>query len=195
MATVKGARAKAKAKADDGRRHGKNIRNKVIPAIVTALSLVIIVVVMGYLNFDLRYGLGASGIVFASFGGSAFALFMLPYSRTANVKRFVKSYIIGGILGYIGYIIVPYIGLAAATGAVVLVVSLLLVATGSEHPPALGIAFAFVLYRVDYIGIVVVMVAVLVLSFMRLIMLKYVYVIEKDTVRTLETIEKRIGGT
>ena len=181
-----------------GRRHNRavlHIRNRMIPAAVTALSLMVIVAILSYLNFDFKYGLGASGIVFASFGGSAFALFMLPYSRSSNVRRFIKSYLIAGLFGYLGFLTVPYMGTVASVGLVMFSVSVLLIVTGSEHPPALGIASAFVLYNIDYVGIIIVMVAALILAFIRMVMLKYVYVLEKESLKAIEKIDKRLGAT
>ena len=156
------------------------IRNNIIPAVLTALSLSVLVYILHLVSFELRYGNGSAAIVFASFSASAFILFMTPRSKAAKTSKFVKSYFLGAILGFLGFLLTPVIGTYVTFFAIILVLSLLLIALRAEHPPGVAIAFAFLLYHIDYIGVIVVVIGVIIMLFIRLFLEKAVYVIEGD---------------
>ena len=169
------------------------LHNLIIPAFTVALSMTLLVVVLNTLNFDLERGIGASAIIFASFAGSAFTLFMVPRVKAASTKRFLKSYFIGGTLGLIGYVLLPYLRIYAVILLMMFACSLLLIITDSMHPPAMGMLFAFILYDIGYSGIVVVISGVAVLVIVRLVLEKLVFELENDVER-LERKRKTRGA-
>lgn len=138
----------------------RHVRNRIAPAFFVALSVALLVIMFQAMNFELRYGIGSSAVLFASVASSAFILFITPLAKASKPVKFVKSYVIAGIVGAAGYYLLAFLPEYLVAGMVIFAASALLIATRSEHAPALGIAFAFVLFRIDAIGILVVIVAV-----------------------------------
>ncbi len=124
-----------------------------LAALIFTFALVAIIYVLDYVNIGLEKGFGYSSIIFASFGASGFILFMMPGTYAARKDVFVRSYFIGGVIGYIGYVLIGILGFYASAAIVLLFVALLLHVTESEHPPAVALAFAFVLFNVGAVGI------------------------------------------
>lgn len=143
-----------------------------IPAVLTTMALILIIYVLNYVNSDIRTS-DYSAIIFTSFAASAFILFMIPHSSASNIRRFVISYILAGIFGEIGYLLVPYLGFYLAIAIVLFSMALLLFETGNIHPPAMGIALAFVIFRVSYPGLLVLFIGIVMLSMIKLIVEKY----------------------
>jgi CBS-domain-containing membrane protein len=163
----------------------------VVPALMVGISLIVLVAVLQYVNLDVRYGVGYSAVIFASFGGSAFLLFMVPKARAARISRFVKSYIIGGVLGAIGYYVLQYFGIYAAVGIIMFIAALALVKTDSMHPPAMGIVLAFILYHVDYVGVLVVALGVVIMVLVRVVLERAAFIIERDVEEVEEKVIKK----
>ena len=159
-----------------------SMRNRVVPAILASLSITLIVVIFGFINFDARYGMGASAILFSSFASSAFILFLVPKSNAAKLPKFIKSYVIGGSVGLLGILTAIYTSLPlyVITAIFIFITIMLMVLTKSEHPPGVGIAFAFILYHIDFFGIFIVILGILMLIFVRVVLEKLVFVVEKD---------------
>ncbi len=168
-----------------GRGSRARFRNNVMPAILAAGSISLIVAIFSFINFDIRYGIGASAILFSAFAASAFILFLTPKSNSAHLPKFIKSYIIGSVIGYLGILtstIVP-MPLYVTTAVFIFITIILMVATHSEHPPGVAIAFAFILYRIDVYGILIVVLGVLILLLVRIVLERMVFVLEKDLTR------------
>jgi hypothetical protein len=87
----------------------------------------------------------------------------MPYSKAAKRTRFIKSYILAALVGYGGFVLGGYLNFYLVIGLSFFVVSLLLFETDSEHPPALGITMAFLLFRVPFSGILIVLLGVVIL--------------------------------
>ncbi len=155
------------------------LRNIAIPALLTAVSMMVILIALDYFHFDLAYGVGTTAIIFASFASSAFILFMTPRARGARIPRFVKSYIIGGVVGLAGSLMLAYVPLYITAAAVIFVVSALLYLTDSQHAPAVAIAFAFVIFHIDIFGLVIVIAGALLLIALRFVLEKFVFIIEE----------------
>jgi hypothetical protein len=177
---------KVQAKSRPARhvRHGPRyweikLRNVAVPAILTAISMMIILIALDYFHFDLAYGVGTTAIIFASFASSAFILFMTPKAKSAKVSRFVKSYVIGGVVGFCGSLMLAYVPLYVTAAAVIFVVSVLLYITDSQHAPAVAIAFAFVIFHIDVLGMLVVMAGALLLILLRFTLERVVFIIEE----------------
>ncbi len=137
-----------------------------------------ILMTLNYFHFDVAYGAGTTAIIFASFASSAFILFMTPKAKGARVSRFIKSYLIGGVVGLIGSQLLAYAPLYMVAAAVVFVVSVLLYVADSQHAPAVAIAFAFVVFHIDMLGILVVVSGALLLIAFRFVLEKFVFMIE-----------------
>ncbi|MCL4389255.1 MAG: HPP family protein [Candidatus Marsarchaeota archaeon] len=166
------------------------IQRKIVPGLLTALSLVVLVYLLHIFSIGLETGLGSSAVIFASFAASAFILFMMPHIGAAKPSRFVKSYIIGAILGYIGFLLTGIIGLYLSIFIIIFALVLMLVLLDAQHPPGAGIAFAFLLYRVGWEGIIVVIAGVIIMLAVRYFLEKAVYTIEGDFVRVEKGLEK-----
>lgn len=138
-----------------------------VPALLAGATLCLTLVLLSLLRIDLRYGAGSSLIIFASFASSIFIMYMTPHSKAAKPSKFVKSYLLAGIVGYFGYAILAFMPLYYAAGFVMFLISMLMVVTRSEHPPAAGIAFAFVLFRIGVFGIIAVASGALLILFVR----------------------------
>lgn len=162
------------------------IKNRIIPALLTALSVSILTFILYSVNFDISHGAGSSAILFASFGTSAFVLFMMPRSKAATISKFVKSYVISTLLGVVGFFLLDLLPLYVVAGIVIFFLAILLFITRSEHPPSVGIAMAFVLFRVDLFGVLIVALAVVILLFLRIVLEKSVYIMEKDIIKDIE---------
>lgn len=157
-------------------------RNSVVPAILAAGSISIIVAIFGFIKFDIRYGVGVSAILFSAFAASAFILFLMPKSNSARLTKFIKSYIIGSIVGYIGITTATamQLPLYITTAVFIFITIALMVATRSEHAPGVAIAFAFILYHIDIYGILVVALGVVILLVVRVVLEKAIFVLEED---------------
>lgn len=180
-----------------GRRRRNNLRSKgteiehkmrniAVPAMLTALSMLIVAYVLHYVNFGVAQGSASGILIFASMGSSAFILFMTPRSKAAHISKFAKSYIVAGLIGYLGFAVKPFAGIYASLTLVMLIVTIALVFARAEHPPAVGIAIAFVLYNVGAAGILVVMLAMLLLIAVRVVLERAVFMIEHDVDRLIE---------
>ena len=95
---------------------------------------------------------------------------MTPYARSSNVNRFIRSYTIAALLGELGYLLTGTIGFYAASALTLFFVALLMFETDSMHPAAMGIAFAFVIYQLDYIGVLIVVVGVTVFTLIKVVL-------------------------
>jgi len=165
MSIIEGLDAKKYRSA----RHKFNRKHILIPAIITTFVLVLLIFILNGVNSDLRTS-GYSAIIFTSFAASAFIMFMTPYARASDVKRFVLSYLLAGILGELGYLLTSIIGFYGALGLTLLLMALLLFETDNVHPPAMGVALAFVIFRVSYPGLIVLAFGIVVLSAIRMLM-------------------------
>ncbi|MEM0143772.1 MAG: HPP family protein [Candidatus Parvarchaeum sp.] len=153
-------------------KHKLNRNNILIPLIITSFVVVFLIFVLHEINFDIRKVSGASALIFTSFASSAFILFLMPYSKAAKKTRFVKSYIIAGVLGYAGFFLSKFINFYIVTGIIIFIVSFLLFETDSEHPPALGIAVAFLIFKIPVYGILTLIAGIIILVTAKYVMQK-----------------------
>lgn len=153
-------------------KHKFNRNNIFIPLIATSFVVVLLIFILHEINFDIREISGASALIFTSFASSAFILFLMPYSKAAKKTRFVKSYLIAGFFGYIGFFLSSFINFYIIAGIVIFIVSFLLFETDSEHPPAIGIAVAFMIFRIPIYGILTLIAGIIILVAAKYIMQK-----------------------
>jgi CBS-domain-containing membrane protein len=161
----------------------RSVRTKLIPALLTAISLAILIFILHEFSIGIEKGIGSSVVIFASFAASAFILFMAPHTRAAKPSKFIKGYIIGGVVGYSGFLLSGLIGIYLTVFIAMFVLAILLVVLDAEHPPAAGITLAFLLYGVGYLGIFVVIIAALTMLLIRFFLENLVYRIEEDFIK------------
>jgi CBS-domain-containing membrane protein len=147
----------------------------ILPGLVTALVVMLLYWLLYVINSNFLYSETSSVLLFASFGSSAFLMFMAPYSKTARPSKFVKSYLLATAMGSVGYALIGAVSIFLVIGILMFLLSVLLFITGSEHPPAIGIMLAFVFYRVDVYGILVVISGVAFLLAVRMLLSRYLY--------------------
>lgn len=155
------------AALSDGDPDTKKRWKLVMSALFTSLSVVALLAMFDYANYDLSHREGASAILFASFASSAFLMFVAPESRAAKMSRFIKSYVIGGVMGAIGFTLLPFIGAYLSVGVILFATALILIWTDSMHPPAMGLTLAFIIYDVGYTGIAIAAIGVVMLVVMK----------------------------
>ncbi len=182
---LSGKKRRRSRRAEEKRVEHK-MRNVIVPAVLAALSMLIVAYALHYMDFDIAHGNASGILIFASMGASAFILFITPRSKAAHVSKFAKSYIAAGIVGYFGFAIKPLVGIYASLTIVMFIATMVLVLARAEHPPAVGIAVAFVLYNVGLGGILVVVLAMLLLIVIRIVLEKAVFVIGHDVDRLAE---------
>ncbi|MEM0154577.1 MAG: HPP family protein [Methanothrix sp.] len=175
----------------------KRLRFRLIPAILAGLNLAILVFFLQYFNIDKAYGIGTTAVIFTSFASSIYIMFITPNSRAAKNSKFIKSYAIAGIVGSLGGFGLAIMPLYAVAALVIFFVSILMIITKSEHPPAAAIAFAFVLFRIGYIGIIIIVSGVVIVVALRYVLEKTMFEVEREVFR-LELKKKerreRLGG-
>ena len=153
-------------------KHKVNRNNILIPLIATSFVVVFLIFILHEINFDIREINGASALIFTSFASSAFILFLMPYSKAAKKTRYVQSYLIAGFFGYIGFFLSSFINFYLIAGIVIFIVSFLLFETDSEHPPAIGIAVAFMIFKIPIYGILTLITGIIILVVAKYVMQK-----------------------
>jgi len=110
----------------------------------------------------------------AALGSSAFVVFAIPHSRTAQPRRLIGGHIVSMAIGIVCSI--PFrvgllgrgdlaLGLLAA--AAVTLAILVMVVTNTEHPPAAGNALAFSISHVTWAHVLFILGAVVALAVVR----------------------------
>ncbi|MDE1851373.1 MAG: HPP family protein [Candidatus Micrarchaeota archaeon] len=153
-------------------KHMRNKHNVLIPILLVTVVLLVLVFMLDIVDVGLDRNFGSSAIIFTSFASSTFIMFMMPYTKSASPKRFVKSYAIATVFGYLGLLLISYFGIYLATVVVVFLTALFLFETDSEHPPAMGLLFAFVLYHVGILSAFVIVSGVLIIAVLHIAMTK-----------------------
>jgi len=137
-----------------------------------ALATLVILVI--FLLLDALLG----ATLVASLGATCFIVFAVPRSQSARPRVLLGGYLVGTFSGVIcsllaRSLLASSIGigqteLQVVLGALAVGLSILvMVFTGTGHPPAAGLALGFVLHPWDYLTIVLVLSAVVLLSLAR----------------------------
>jgi hypothetical protein len=162
-------------------KHSKSeirIRNSIIPAIFIGITLSITIFSLSLIHVYIVPI--AKFIVFSSFASSSFLLFMEPHQESSRINKFVKSYIISGICGIMGFFVSLHIGLYPTLALVETAVALLLVIFQAMHPPAMGIAVVFILERANVFALLFLFAGMLLIIVFDHFLNKFVYVIEDE---------------
>lgn len=167
----------------------ERLKHRILPALLAGITLLILVFMLQYAKIDKAYDLVSSAVIFTSFASSIYIMFITPNARTAKSSKFVKSYIIASIVGSIGGFLIVYLPLYIVAGMVLFFVSILMIMTQSEHPPAAAIAFAFVLFKVNYTGILIIISGIIIVLAVRYVLEKTLFEVEGG-ISKAELIEK-----
>jgi|GEM_PF-1172623 len=141
------------------------------------------------------------GIIFASFGSSAFVVFVTPKSKQASMPNILGAYPLAGFFGYatIEYLL-PHLAYsntlnyAIAGGVAVGITMLAMLLTGFEHAPASGAALAFVLKTTEAGAVFFLIgggITLLVLAKISTFTIKEGYVLEDAIVHTFRPVKKK----
>jgi CBS-domain-containing membrane protein len=122
--------------------------------------------------------------IIASIGASVFIVFTAPNAFSAKPRALIGGYLIGSAAGISCSLLADIIGprdstewntVLIAMGAVSVGISIfIMVITDSEHPPAAGLALAFVLNTWNSKTVAVVIIAPILLSLIRYIFRKHI---------------------
>ncbi len=169
-------------------------RNVILPAILIGVTVTIIFLTLRYFDFDLLYGLGSTYVIFTSFASSAFILFMLPKSKAAQTDKFLKSYFIAAIFGFIGSLLLLFSNIYIAILIILPLTSLALVIFKAEHPPAVGIAFAFIVFHIHVKGLILIILIAILMVLIRYTLDDFVYAVrdlDRDITKDLRSLRHR----
>ena len=164
------------------------LKRRIVPAALAGVTLSMLVLLLEYSKVDALYGYGTSIVIFTSFASSIFIMFIMPSSRAAKMGKFVKSYVLAAIVGYLGSMAVGILPLFLISGIVIFALAVLLILTNSEHPPAAAIAFAFVLFHVGEFGILIIATGIAVILLFRYVLEKSIFELEHE-VKKIEKAE------
>ena len=154
------------------------IRNHIIPAIFIGITVSFTIFALSL--FHIYVIPIAKFIVFSSFASSSFLLFVEPKQSASRISKFVKSYIIAGIMGVTGFFISVHIGIYYSLAIVEMVIALLLVITESEHPPAMGIGVVFIFEKANIFAIVFLLTGMVIIILMDKFLNKFVYILKNN---------------
>lgn len=120
-------------------------------------------------------------VIVASLGASSFIVFTMPKAHVSSPRLLIGGYLIGTIVGCSCYFLAGQHLITNISiihehsreifGAIsVGIAILLMVITGSAHPPAAGLALGFVLNGWNYITVTVVIVGIVLISTIKLLL-------------------------
>ncbi|WP_337860583.1 HPP family protein [Ferroplasma sp.] len=154
------------------------IRNHIIPSIFVGITISVTILTLSFLHI---YVIPiAKFIVFSSFASSSFLLFMEPKKDSSRISKFVKSYIIAGLIGILGFFISTYIGIYYTIALVETVISILLVTFTAMHPPAMGIGVVFILERANIFALLFLFSGMVLIILFDEFLNKFVYVVKDE---------------
>ncbi len=154
------------------------IRNHIIPAIFIGITVSFTIFALSL--FHVYIVPVAKFIVFSSFASTSFLLFMESKQSASRISKFVKSYIIAGIMGIAGFFISVHIGIYYSLAVVETAIALLLVITESEHPPAMGIGVVFIFERANIFALAFLLTGMVIIILMDKFLNKFIYVLKND---------------
>jgi len=116
--------------------------------------------------------------IIASFGASAFVLFVMPHTREAGPRVVIPSYLIGCLMGVLFKNLVGsglltslrlerpnhyIVATSLAVGVSIFFMALL----NAEHPPAAGLAFSLIVNTWSYTDIAIVLLGITLLTLVK----------------------------
>ena len=156
------------------------VKSAVIPSILLGITLSIFSALFFALRDYLIILADAKYLIFASFGSTAFIMYLMPKSPSAKISKFAKSYVAASLIGYAGLYIAGYLGIFAAIAIVETFIAITMVALKAEHPPAAAIGLVFTINRVGAAGILLIIIGILTISGLTMVLKKTVHVAEHE---------------
>ncbi|WP_393972075.1 HPP family protein [Oxyplasma meridianum] len=147
------------------------------------LTVALLIFLLNLAEHLLIISIDAKYLIFASFGSSAFLMYLMPESNSSKVSKFVKSYFAAGVIGLLCTFIVPYIGLFYSIAVVETAIAITLVGIEAKHPPAAAIGIVFLINRVGIYGIIIIIIGVATVSILTTVLKKAFYEAEKEVRR------------
>lgn len=149
----------------------ETVTEKLIPSLIAGLTVLVI------FYFFAQSGPG-SELLFAALGSSAFLICAFPDIRTAKLRNVLMGYFYGGVFGLSSAYLLQYsIPVYLSAFMAVFLTSFFMLISRGSHPPAVGAALAFVIYRRTTLELFVLYIAILIL----MIVAKFlVYVYRKE---------------
>jgi len=142
------------------------LKENLIPALFGGIAIFLT-------SYLIKLSIG-SAVLFASLGASTVICSEFPDNKMAKLRVVLVSYFFAAIFGYLSSFI-NYLSLAA--GISVTLTILVMLITENIHPPAGGIALAFVFYSRHFFELIYVIASI----FLLLVVLKtIVYIYKKE---------------
>ena len=156
------------------------VKKTLIPSILMGITISALSALLYLLRNELVIISESKFLIFASFGSTAFIMFLMPSSPSAGIVRFVKSYTIAAVIGLFGFYAYPVLGTFFDLGIVETLIALALVSDRAMHPPAAAIGIVFAVGRVGPYGVAVIALGILTIVVLRIILDKIVLVTEEE---------------
>lgn len=161
-------------------RSERYVKKTLIPSILMGITISALSALLYLLRNELVIISESKFLIFASFGSTAFIMFLMPSSPSAGIVRFVKSYTIAALIGLFGFYAYPVLGTFFDLGIVETLIALALVSARAMHPPAAAIGIVFAVGRVGLYGVAVIALGILTIVVLRIILDKIVLVTEEE---------------
>jgi CBS-domain-containing membrane protein len=171
------------------------VRHILFPALLAGLTIFAIGMI-----WDIQH----YGIIFASFGSSAFIVYINPKSEQASMHNILGAYPLAGFFGYatIEFLLPPLQNMvfddvfsyAVAGGFAVAITIIAMLMTGFKHAPASGAALAFVLKVPDVKAVFLLIgggITLLVLAKIFTFTIKEGYALEEAIAHTFRPVKKK----
>ena len=161
----------------------KYVKNTLIPSILLGITISTLSALLYLLRNELIMISDSKFLIFASFGSTAFIMYLMPSTPSARIVKFVKSYIIAAIIGLLGFYLYPVLGILFDLAMVETLIALVLVSAKAMHPPAAAIGIVFAVDRIGIYGIVIIVLGILTIIALKIILDKIVLVTEEEIER------------
>ncbi|MGC8514568.1 MAG: HPP family protein [Thermoplasmata archaeon] len=172
MAALLGTDMKAKTE--------KYVKNTLIPSILLGITISTLSALLYILRNELIIISESKFLIFASFGSTAFIMFLMPSSPSARIDKFVKSYTIAAVIGLFGFYAYPVLGIFFDLAIIETLIALALVSARAMHPPAAAIGIVFAIGRIGLYGVAVIALGILTIVVLRIVLDKIVMVTEEE---------------
>jgi len=147
----------------------KNVRRYVFQCSLATLTILIVLMFLDVLSHT---------AIIATLGASAFVVFTMPKSYSSKPRPLIGGYIVGISVGCLCHflsilrlvksiVVTQTISYVIFGGLAVGIAVFLMVITNTEHPPAAGMPLGLVLNKWDYLAIVFILGAIILMAGIR----------------------------
>jgi CBS-domain-containing membrane protein len=120
------------------------LRHKLFPALLVGITIGILVFFFSSISF---------AVIFSSFASSAFIVYSIPKSKSAQVQNIILAYCLSAVSGYAASFLTGAAPMAVVAGLSVFLSALLMLVFDKAHAPACGIGLAFVIFNLQPLAI------------------------------------------